>query len=152
MKRDPRYEILEEEGLSEEMLGLIKAYLEENCFSQIPDNAVGTYMFYSKKHDQRVPVDVRSIEEPEDRSILAITVHEPKRLQAIPEGIDIFQDMVIDECRWETWTGTLEEIRRHTERDRSFLTIEEVHRFFPPFQHIFEAGEHSTTFQEVILD
>ena len=62
MNRDPRYEILEEQGLSEEILGLIKAYLEENCYSQIPDNIVATYMFYSKKNDQRVPVDVRSIE------------------------------------------------------------------------------------------
>lgn len=152
MKRDPRYEVLEEESLDDMMFGSIKAYLQANCFFQIPDNAVETYMFYSKKHDQRVPVEVRSIEEPGDRSILAITVHEPRGLQAIPEGIDLFGDMVIDTCRRKTWSETLEEIRLHTERDHSFLTIEEVHRFFPPFQHIFEAGEHSTTFHQVILD
>lgn len=145
------YDIETPERLPGELLEQIKEYLRENVIDQFRIGTVETLMFYSERHGLRVAVSVREMElDGENR--LVVEVYSPRGIEEMPFGVEDDQDEYLRDHAEGAWSATIERIRRRTQENRSYMTVEEVHKYFPPFQHVFESGEHSTTFDQVYLE
>lgn len=150
MERTIEYDIEGEDRLPVELLEQIKNYLRQQVIPSFRAGTVETLVFYSSRHELRAPVSVRE-KEMDGGNDLLVEVYSSKGIEEPPSGIYRSEDEYIAKHRQPTWTETVEAIRLQTERTRAYLTIEEVHKYFPPFQHIFESGEHSCTFTQVKL-
>ena len=150
MRWNTDYDIEAEDQLPGELLEQIKDYVRQQVIPEFRPGTVETLMFYSERHGLRVPVSVRE-KDMDGGDDLLVEVYPSKGIEEPPSGIDEFEDAYIAKHWRSTWTETIDEVRAQSERNRSYMTIEEVHKYFPPFQHIFESGEHCTTFDIVRL-